>query len=122
MFLQDVLIPGISYSGLMAFFEEFPGVSHEIMIERVLTGDKGHQGFLSLSSNAARPLPSTRHRARIPATNAAVESADVYPQFEGACGDNAQQFAAEQPSFDLPSFLGQKPRPVRAYLFFQFGG
>src|SRR5512135_1961951 len=103
----------------MAFFEELFRVPHEIMIERVLTGDKYHQGFLSLSSDTARSLPRTRHRTRIPAEDAAVKPANVDPKFEGACGDHTQQFAAEQSCFNLPPFLRQKPRPVRAYLFLQ---
>ena len=111
---DDHRIVRIDHRALESPAEKILRVVHEILVQGILLGDQGHQGFPVGPAHPSSPLPGGRHRPRVADQEANIQPADIDPQLQGAGGDHPQELARDQLGLDLPPLFREEPGPVRA--------
>ena len=87
-------------------------LAHEVLVERVLTGDEDGQPVIS-ASRAAPLLAQAGDRSREADRDDRVEHPDVDAELEGVCRADSEQLAGEEALLDLAPLRCGVAGPVR---------
>ena len=109
---DDVGVRWIDHHLFNRFAEQGFRMVDQVGVQRVVPGDKDHEGALAPPPASARLLPERGHGAGKSRQQHGVQPGDVDTQLEGVGSGQAAQLAFRQCSFDRTAILGEVTRAI----------